>query len=87
MFPLLKGSHFGKRGASPPIRVNLDTADVCRSNEVVEPTIEDALVLILADYLVEDLPVQSTVFGWSKRAMKRYDGIRKITDEAWSEGW
>ena len=83
-----EGEPFGKRGASSPIEVQILTPQMSADQmKQLNRQLRDALVLVLADYLVEDIPSEYTVFAWSKRAMKRYDAIRKITDEAWSEGW
>ena len=83
------GEPFGKRGASPPIEVQILTPQMSAEQmKLLNQQLRDALVLILADYLVEDIFLsENTVFAWSKRAMKRYDAIRKITDDAWSEGY
>lgn len=83
-----EGEPFGKRGVSSPIEVQILTPQMSADQmKQLNKRLRDALVLILADYLVEDIPTEYTVFAWSKRAMKRYDAIRQITDEAWAEGW
>ncbi len=83
-----EGEPFGKRGESPPIEVQILTPQMSADQmKQLNQQLRDALVLILADYLVEAVPTEYTVLAWSKKAMKRYDAIREITDEAWSEGW
>ena len=82
------GEPFGKRGESPPIEVQILTPQMSADQmKRLNQKLRDALVLILADYLVENLPTENNVFAWSNRAMKRYDALRSITDTAWSEGW
>ena len=84
----VEGEPFGKKGVSAPIEIQILTPQMSADQmKQLNQKLRDALVLVLADYLVERIPTEKTVYRWSVSAMKRYDPLRSITDEAWSEGW
>ena len=83
-----EGQPFGKRGESAPVEIQILTPQMSADQmRELNLRLRDALVFILADYLVETVPTERRVFAWSNQAMRRYDPLRKITDEAWGEGW
>jgi len=83
-----EGQPFGKRGESAPVEIQILTPQMSADQmRELNLKLRDALVLILAEYLVEAVPTERSVFSWSNKAMRRYDPLRKLTDEAWSEGW
>ena len=86
--PRVEGEAFGKRGESAPIEIQILTPQMSAEKmKELNQKLRDALVLIIADYLVEDIPTEASILQWSFAAAKRYDQLRHLTDEAWGEGW
>lgn len=83
-----EGEPFGKMGVSEPIEIQILTPQLSAEQmKQLNKKLRTELVLIVAEYLVEATPTQVNVYNWSQSAMKRYDAIKSVTDEAWSDGW
>ncbi len=83
-----EGEPFGKMGVSEPIEIQILTPQLSAEQmKQLNKKLRTELVLIVAEYLVETMPTQANVYRWSLSAMKRYDSIRAVTDEAWGDGW
>ncbi|MEL6341863.1 MAG: DUF4175 family protein [Myxococcota bacterium] len=79
----------GKRGESVEVEVDVlgPQAQGRRLAGYIRE-LRDALVLVLADYLVEDLPPASTQQGmlrWAESARKRYDPVRDLMKRQWGD--
>ena len=61
MFLLLKGSRLANEAHHPPSEVQMLTPQMSAEQmKLLNQQLRDALVLILADYLVEDVPLKTT---------------------------
>ena len=79
----------GKRGESIEMTVDVlgPQAQGRRLNTYIRE-LRDAMVLVLADYLVEDVPPSTSAPGmlrWAEGARKRYDPIREIMQRQWGD--
>ena len=88
---LEEGMPYGKRGESAEMKLTIMTPDMSAEEmRALNRKLRDALIPVLAEYLVEpSLPSLSAtgMVNWGGKAKRRYKPLRAIVDAEWGEQW
>lgn len=86
-----EGAPYGKRGESAKMKLTIMTPEMSAAEmRALNRRLRDALIPVLAEYLVEpSLPSLSPtgMVKWGGIAKKRYAPLRELVDTEWGEQW